>query len=77
MTLISATPDAGEGVKKEYQTPKTTKAQLARNLDQVAELVDEALDPELTREELVAKVKEISEVVNDPEAEPEDEDEDE
>jgi|GEM_PF-2472439 len=57
--------------------PKTTKAQLARNLDQVAELVDEALDPELTREELVAKVKEISEVVNDPETEPEDEDEDE
>jgi vacuolar-type H+-ATPase subunit I/STV1 len=38
--------------------------ELGETLDQVADLADEALDPELTREELVAKVKEIADAVS-------------
>ncbi len=37
-----------------------TKAELERTLDAVAGLALEALDPELTREEVVAKVKLIA-----------------
>lgn len=58
-----------------------TKTELEETLDNVESLVDEALDPELSREELVAKVKEISELVSgeededgDDEAQPADED---
>ena len=32
-------------------------------IEQVSDLVEEALDPELTREELVSKVKEINDLV--------------
>jgi hypothetical protein len=39
-----------------------TKLELAGTLDQLADGLDEALDPELTREELVAKVKELSDL---------------
>ncbi len=49
-----------------------TKAQLEAVLDQVADLVEEALDPELTREELVAKVKEIESLVSDEDDDAED-----
>lgn len=36
-------------------------------IQQVSDLVDEALDPELSREELVSKVKEISDLVGEEE----------
>ena len=52
--------------------PTQTKAQLEAVLDQVADLVEEALDPELTREELVAKVKEIESLVSDEDDDAED-----
>ena len=45
--------------------PKLTKAALEQTIDHISEVIDEALDPELTREELVSKVKEISDLVND------------
>jgi hypothetical protein len=51
-----------------------SRAQLKSELDeaqetisQVSDLVDEALDPELSREELVSKVKEISDLVGEEE----------
>ena len=47
--------------------------ELIETLDTVADLADEALDPELTREELVSKVKEIANRVG---VEPEDPGED-
>jgi hypothetical protein len=39
--------------------------ELEGTVQQVSDLVDEALDPELSREELVAKVKEIQEAVSE------------
>jgi hypothetical protein len=39
-------------------------------LDSISDLVDEALDPELSREEVVAKLKEIQEAVAEEEEEP-------
>ena len=41
-----------------------TKAELADRIDDIEELLEEALDPELTREELVSKVKEIQTVAS-------------
>jgi hypothetical protein len=41
-----------------------TKAELAERIDEVQDLLEEALDPELTREELVSKVKEIQSVAS-------------
>ena len=51
-----------------------TKAELEDALTGVEDLVDEALDPELTREELVAKVKAISELVSGDEDDDDDDD---
>ncbi|HEV2380871.1 MAG TPA: hypothetical protein VG206_13910 [Terriglobia bacterium] len=48
----------------------------ADTLDQVNTLVDEALDPELSREELVAKVKEIQELLPETEEAEEEPEED-
>ena len=39
------------------------KAELSDRIDEIEDLLEEALDPELTREELVSKVKEIHDVV--------------
>jgi len=39
-----------------------TKGELADTLDEIGELAEDALDPELTREELVVKLKEIADV---------------
>ena len=47
-----------------------TKAELADRIDDIEDLLEEALDPELTREELVSKVKEIQGVAS---GEPEEE----
>ena len=52
-----------------------TKQEMAETLDQASDLVDEALDPELTREELVGKMKELSDLISGEEPD-EDEDQD-
>ena len=41
-----------------------TKAELTERIDDIEDLLEEALDPELTREELVSKVKEIQTVAS-------------
>lgn len=53
----------------------STKAELEKLLDDVEGLSSDALDPELSREEVVAKVKEIYDLVSSDEEEDEDEDE--
>jgi hypothetical protein len=47
---------------------------LEETVQQVADLTEEALDPELSREEVVAKLKEIQEAVASEESEDEDSD---
>ena len=42
---------------------------LTESLESISDLADEALDPELSREELVAKVKEIAELASTEEEE--------
>jgi hypothetical protein len=44
------------------QEAGSTKAELADRIDDIEDLLEEALDPELSREELVSKVKEIQTV---------------
>jgi hypothetical protein len=51
---------------------KMTKSEMAETLDQLADGLDEALDPALTREELVSRVKNLADIA----AGEEDEDED-
>jgi hypothetical protein len=41
-----------------------TKAELTERIDDIEDLLEEALDPELTREQLVSKVKEIQTVAS-------------
>ena len=54
-----------------------TKRELEEALDEVADLLDEALDAELTREEVIAKVKEAAALASgEEEEEQEDQDED-
>jgi hypothetical protein len=55
---------------------KMTKSEMTETLDQLSEGLEEALDPELTREELVAKVKELADVASGESPEYEDEEED-
>jgi hypothetical protein len=50
-----------------------TKAELDSLVDEIADGLDEALDPSLTREELVDKVKELASLASGEEAEEEDE----
>jgi hypothetical protein len=55
-----------------------TVGELSETLEEIADLAEEALDPELTREEVVAKIKELANVATgeaeqDEEAEDEDE----
>jgi hypothetical protein len=49
-----------------------TKAELTERIDDIEDLLEEALDPELTREELVSKVKEIQTVASGEAEEDED-----
>jgi hypothetical protein len=53
-----------------------TNAELESTLEEIGDLVDEALDPELTREELVAKLKEIAQIVEGDSGEDLEDDED-
>ena len=39
-----------------------TAGELSETLEEIADLAEEALDPELTREEVVAKIKELANV---------------
>jgi hypothetical protein len=41
-----------------------TKAELSGTLSDIADLAEEALDPELSREEVVAKVKELADLAS-------------
>jgi len=52
-----------------------TKAELEKILNEIEGLAEEALDPENTREEVIAKVKEIYDLIA-VEEEPEEEEED-
>jgi hypothetical protein len=54
-----------------------TKAELNDALSQIAELAEEALDPENSREDIVRKLKDIAELAGDPESEDKEETEDE
>src|SRR5881296_3370421 len=65
--------------RRRNKMPRTALAELQETIDDqaetissVSELVEEALDPELTREEIVAKLKEISELVEGEEDEDDD-----
>lgn len=58
------------------RSKKVTKAELAETVDELADGLEEALDPQLTREELVAKVKDLYDRVSGDEDEFEDEGED-
>lgn len=53
---------------------RLTKNEMSETLDQAADLVDEALDPELSREQLVVKVKELSDLISGEEPDEDDED---
>ena len=51
-----------------------TKAELEAVLDQVEDLASDALDPELSREAVVSKVKDIYDLVSPDDDEDDDED---
>jgi hypothetical protein len=53
-----------------------TVGELTETLEEIADLAEEALDPELTREEVVAKVKELADVAAGESEEDEDEETD-
>jgi hypothetical protein len=55
----------------------STKAELQDTVEQLEDLLEEALDAELSREEVIGKLKEMKGVIEEPEEEEEgDEDED-
>jgi hypothetical protein len=54
---LLANPFRRYGIMAQETGP--TKAELTERIDDIEDLLEEALDPELTREELVSKVKEI------------------
>jgi hypothetical protein len=52
-----------------------TKAELVKTLSEIADLAEEALDPELSREEVVGKVKQLADLANGESDGDEDDDE--
>jgi hypothetical protein len=58
------------------RSSSVTKSEIAETLDQLADGLEEALDPELTREELVAKVKDLADIAAGEEVEEEPSDSD-
>jgi hypothetical protein len=50
--------DNPEISRRSYPMADASKAELSNTLDDIQDVLDDALAPELTREELVAKVKE-------------------
>jgi hypothetical protein len=69
---LMANPFKRYGIMAQEAGP--TKAELAERIDHIEDLLEEELDPELTLQELVSKVKEIQTVATG-EAEEEDEEE--
>jgi hypothetical protein len=59
--------------RQTQQQTGPSRADLSDTLDSIADLAKEALDPELTREEVVQKVKEIADLAS---GETDEEDED-
>ena len=53
-----------------------TKADLTDTISEIADLAEEALDPELSREEVVAKVKELADLASGEGGEEEEESQD-
>jgi hypothetical protein len=51
-----------------------TKVELEDQLEQLADLIDEGLDAKLSREEVIAKLKEMKDVIEADEEEDEDSD---
>ena len=49
--------------------PHESKAELTDRMDEIESLIDEALDAELTREEVIQKIKEMRDVVEGEEEE--------
>ena len=56
--------------------PGETKGELADKIDEIESLIDEALDAELSRERVIAKIKEMRDVVEGEDEEESDLDED-
>ncbi len=54
-----------------------TKAELQGVIDQVSDILSDALDPALTREEVIQKIQEADEIINPDESEEEEEQEEE
>jgi hypothetical protein len=52
----------------------TSKADLEEILDSIQELADDALDPELSREDVVAKVKQIYDLASGEDSDDDDDD---
>jgi len=52
----------------------TSKADLEGILDSIQELADEALDPELSREDVVARVKQIYDLASGEDSDDDDDD---
>jgi phage-related protein len=59
------------------QTTAPTKSELQDTIDEVCDLLDEALDPELSREEVIAKVKDAYNLASGEGDEDEEDDEEE
>jgi hypothetical protein len=53
-----------------------TKADLQDTIDQIGDIVVDALDPTLTREDVVAKLQEIDELINGEDDDSDDDDDD-
>lgn len=67
-----------EGTNEMAQTASApTKADLEEILSEIADLADEGLDPENTREEVVAKLKEIADLASGDDGEDDEEEDDE
>lgn len=57
---------------------QATKSDLASTLEQIGEIAEESLDPELSREDLVRRMKDIADLLDmDDDSDEEDDDEDE
>lgn len=59
------------------KTNQATKSDLASTLEQIGEIAEESLDPELSREDLVRRMKEIADLLDADDADEDDDDDDE
>ena len=51
-----------------------TKSELQDQLDEIDDLIQDALDPSLTREQVISKVQDIDDILNGSDDDEEDED---